>query len=223
MEPLPTSFVRSRVGGACAGRARAVHGPLRRRRTHRPHPGPTASPPRPSTGAVVGLRGLDLVDSGPDGERRTPVTTLRAAGQFFGVDPVAPPLWTPTTTPDLDAPLAIEADDAAALAAWFALVAGALTQVDPSAAPDPVAGALRPRHHRRRGHLRRLTRRRRARRALPLRAPAGRVRARRPHVLERALRRLAPLPPHRRAGRRRRLLHRSQRRLAAADPRESSS
>jgi hypothetical protein len=83
---------------------------------------------------VVGLRGLDLVDAGPGVERRTPVTTLRAAGQFFGVEPVAPPLWTPSTTPDLDAPLDIDADGAAVLAAWFALVAGALTQVDPTAA-----------------------------------------------------------------------------------------
>ncbi len=34
---------------------------------------------------VVGLRGLELVDSGPGGERRIPVTTLRDAGRFFGV------------------------------------------------------------------------------------------------------------------------------------------
>ena len=50
------------------------------------------------------------------------------------MEPVAPPLWTPTTTPDLDAPLAIDADAAGALAAWFTLVAGALTKVDLSAA-----------------------------------------------------------------------------------------
>jgi hypothetical protein len=84
---------------------------------------------------VVGLRGLELVDSGPGGDRRSPVTTLQDAGRFFGVEPVAPPLWTPTTTPDLDAPLAIDADAAGALAAWFTLVAGALTKVDQNAAP----------------------------------------------------------------------------------------
>ena len=134
MEALPASFVRSRE--AVHALAEHVLCTVRHAAVGRigltPVPDGIATPP--FDGRTVGLRGLDLVDSGPHGERRTPVTTLRAAGRFFGVDPVAPPLWTPTTTPDLDAPLAIEADDAAALAAWFALVAGVLTRVDPSAA-----------------------------------------------------------------------------------------
>ena len=33
-----------------------------------------------------------------------------AAGEFFGVVPGAPPLWTPTTNGDLDAVLEIEAE-----------------------------------------------------------------------------------------------------------------
>ena len=134
VQPLPTSFVRSRE--AVHALAEHVLCTVRHAAVGRigltPVPDGIATPP--FDGRTVGLRGLDLVDSGPHGERRAPVTTLRAAGQFFGVDPVAPPLWTPTTTPDLDAPLAIEADDAAALAAWFALVAGVLMRVDPSAA-----------------------------------------------------------------------------------------
>jgi hypothetical protein len=134
VEALPTSFVRTREAVhalaehvLCAVRYAAVG-----RIGLAPAPDGFVTPAFDDR--VVGLRGLELVDSGPSGERRSPVTTLREAGRFFGVEPVAPPLWTPTTTPDLDAPLDIDADGAAVLAAWFTLVAGALTQVDPTAA-----------------------------------------------------------------------------------------
>jgi hypothetical protein len=76
---------------------------------------------------VVGLRGSDVVDSIDGEERRTPVTTLRAAGQFLGVAPGAPPLWAATTPLDLDAPLALDVASMSELAAWFGTVADALT------------------------------------------------------------------------------------------------
>jgi hypothetical protein len=87
----------------------------------------------PFGGRVVGLRGVELVDRGTHGDRRSAVTTLRSAGAFFGVAPGAPPLWTPTTNDDPDAVLDVEASAVAALAAWFALVSTALAAVHPSA------------------------------------------------------------------------------------------
>jgi hypothetical protein len=87
----------------------------------------------PFEGRVVGLGGVELVDAGTGGERRAPVTTLRSAGEFFGVTPGVPPLWTPSTRGDLDAVLDIEADGMAALTAWFALVSTALATVHPAA------------------------------------------------------------------------------------------
>ena len=80
----------------------------------------------PFDGRTVGVRGLDLVDTTDAGERRAPVTTLRAAGDFFGVAVGAPPLWTPTTSVDPDAPLDLDGDAVGALAVWFNLVGGAL-------------------------------------------------------------------------------------------------
>jgi hypothetical protein len=80
---------------------------------------------------VVGLRGSDLVDTVDGRERRTPVTTLRAAGEFLGVAPGAPPLWTATTPLDLDAELELDVSSMSALAAWFGTVADALTRFAP--------------------------------------------------------------------------------------------
>jgi hypothetical protein len=80
------------------------------------------------------LRGVELVDTSASGQRRQTVTTLRAAGEFFGVTPAAPPLWRPTTTPDLDAPLAIAMESVMALGAWFRLVSTCLAGIDSNAA-----------------------------------------------------------------------------------------
>jgi hypothetical protein len=87
----------------------------------------------PFEGRVVGLRGVELVDAGTGGERRSAVTTLRSAGEFFDVVPGAPPLWVATTNGDLDAVLDIAPDAVAALATWFTLVATALTATHPAA------------------------------------------------------------------------------------------
>lgn len=82
---------------------------------------------------AVGLSGLELVDRNETGERRTRVTTLRAAAGYFGSALGAPPLWTPVTAPDPDAPLAIGETDVQLLAAWFSLVGEALAVQAPDA------------------------------------------------------------------------------------------
>jgi hypothetical protein len=80
-------------------------------------------------GRIVGLRGVELIDS--RGDRRAPVSTLRAAARFCGVEPGAPPLWEPVTSCELDAPLPIDADGVAALTQWFAVGRSALASVYP--------------------------------------------------------------------------------------------
>jgi hypothetical protein len=64
----------------------------------------------------------ELVVRDADGERSTPLTTLRAAGAFAGVTPGAPAdVYTPTTALDLDTRLEIDQKEAGRLADWFAL------------------------------------------------------------------------------------------------------
>ena len=97
MDRLPTSFASTRVGVhtlaehvLCAVRYAAVG-----RIGLTPVRDGIDTPP--FDGRVVGLRLRELVDGGTGGERRSPITTIRAAGEFLGVTPGVPPLWTPTT------------------------------------------------------------------------------------------------------------------------------
>jgi hypothetical protein len=76
---------------------------------------------------VVAIAGDELVDRDNTGERRAPITTLRAAAAFYEVDPGVPGgLWTPVTTVDLDESLVVEPAAVHALAGWYAFVADAL-------------------------------------------------------------------------------------------------
>jgi hypothetical protein len=141
MRPLPSSFRSTRAAVhtlaehvLCAARYAAVG-----RIGLTPVADGIATPP--FDGRIVGLRSVDLVDIDAGGERRRPVTTLRSAGEFFGVLPNVPPLWTPSTSGDHDAVLDIEADAVAALAAWFALASDALAAVHPG-----VSQTLWPEH-----------------------------------------------------------------------------
>jgi hypothetical protein len=133
MDPLPTSFASTRVAVhtlaehvLCAVRYAAVG-----RIGLSPVGDGIATPP--FDGRVVGLRGVELVDTSRHGDRRSTLSTLRSAGAFFGVVPGAPPLWTPSTNGDPDATLDVEVSAVAALAAWFALVSTALATVHRSA------------------------------------------------------------------------------------------
>ncbi len=133
MNALPDSFVTTRLAVhalaehvLCAVRYAAVE-----RIGLAPVPDGIATPP--FDGRTVGLRGLELVDRGPDGERRAPVTTLRAAADHFGIAVGAPPLWTAVTAPDPDAPLPIDEIDLRLLCGWFTLTGEALATQAPDA------------------------------------------------------------------------------------------
>jgi hypothetical protein len=76
---------------------------------------------------VVEIDRADLVVRDADGERRRPVTTLRDAAAFVGVDHGPPGgLWVSVTNFSFDEPLPIDADGVVALADWYALVDQAL-------------------------------------------------------------------------------------------------
>ena len=89
----------------------------------------------PLDGRVVAVRGAELVDYTASAERRRPLTTLRDAGEFVGILPGAPALWTPVTPLDLDASLAVDPSSVAALADWYGRVGAALAVVAPDARP----------------------------------------------------------------------------------------
>jgi hypothetical protein len=98
-----------------------------RRRPHRP-PAGAGGIGTLTDGRWVGVVGGDLVVREETGAvTREPVTTLRSAGTLVGIPAGLPPgSYTPVTPLDLDAGLEIDPGTAAALAAWFALVADAL-------------------------------------------------------------------------------------------------
>jgi hypothetical protein len=78
-------------------------------------------------GRRVEVLGVDLVTFDDVDEQREPITTLRSAGTFVGIEPGAPAeVYRPATPLDLDAGLEVDPDAAQALAEWFQLVSGAL-------------------------------------------------------------------------------------------------
>jgi hypothetical protein len=72
-------------------------------------------------GESIRVEGLELVHRVRGSEQRTRITTLRAASEFVGVRPGAPPVYTAATSIALDEPLAVDAGAAAILARWYAL------------------------------------------------------------------------------------------------------
>jgi hypothetical protein len=73
-------------------------------------------------GRVVRVDGADIVVADEAGERRAPLTTLRAAGELVGVTPgMLADVYRPATPLVPDAPLDVEPDAAAILAGWLAL------------------------------------------------------------------------------------------------------
>jgi hypothetical protein len=127
----------------------------------RPMPDGFGSPWFPATGEDGGdekrirVEGAELVveertDDGPHFTRRQPITTLRAAGAFVGIEPGAPDVYQAVTPLDLDAELSV--DDAAAdeLARFLAVVDAALhtlrTDIDGGRATPDHAITLWPEH-----------------------------------------------------------------------------
>ena len=123
--PLSDSFPASRL--AMHRVAAYVVSPARRhamgRIGLRAAPGGLATPTfaGPDGMTTVGVAGVDLVVHSDAGHRHQRLSTLEAAGDFVGVEPDvawAAKLDIPEPGP-LDADLAIDPEDATALAAWF--------------------------------------------------------------------------------------------------------
>jgi hypothetical protein len=79
-------------------------------------------------GRWIEVIGTDLVVRAETGEvQREPITTLRSAGTFVGIEPGLPSgIYPPVTPLDLDAGLEVDPDAAAAIADWFSLTIDAL-------------------------------------------------------------------------------------------------
>ncbi len=111
-------------------------------------PGGFATPPFGDDQRTIGVERTELVVRAGGQERRTPITTLRAAGEFVGVEPGAPSnVYKPATPCNLDAPLLVDADAARRLDAWYALGDAALRRLALEIADDqPSDLTLWPEH-----------------------------------------------------------------------------
>lgn len=127
----------------------------------RPLPGGFGSPWFPASGEDGGderrirVDGTDLVveertDDGPHFTRRQPISTLRAAGSFVGIEPGAPDVYQAVTPLDLDAELPVDAASAEQLARFLATIDAALhtlrTDIDGGHATPDHAITLWPEH-----------------------------------------------------------------------------
>ena len=112
-----------------------------------PGPGGVRTPPLPDGRSVL-LDGGDVVVTGPDGERRAPLTTLAAAAAAVGIEAGFP--WTkhrPGTDFEPDVPLAVDPQASAALARWFLLGEEALEALAAEIrAEQPSAPQIFPEH-----------------------------------------------------------------------------
>lgn len=99
-------------------------------------------------GRVLEIAGTDLLLHENDETRRTPITTLRAAGEFAGIPPGAPTeVYSPGTPCDLDAVLSVDPQAMQALADWYNLGAQALMDFATTIqADEPSAAQLWPEH-----------------------------------------------------------------------------
>jgi hypothetical protein len=113
-----------------------------------PSPGGFRTPPFGPDGRFLAVDGTEIVAGGAAGSRRTGLTTIRAAAEFAGITPGAPPrVYEPATPLDLDEPLAIDPGAARLLADWYRLGAQALGRLAagiPVDQPGPVV--LWPEH-----------------------------------------------------------------------------
>jgi len=114
----------------------------------RPAPGGFATPPFGDDDRVVAVDGAELTVRAAGTERRTPLTTLRAAAEFVGIEPGAPAhVYTPATRLDLDEPLDVDPAAALVLAAWYQLGQTALRSFAAQIPEDaPGEAQLWPEH-----------------------------------------------------------------------------
>jgi hypothetical protein len=99
-------------------------------------------------GRRVEVLGVDLVTFDGVDEQREPITTLRSAGTFVGIEPGAPAeVYRPATPLDLDAGLEVDPGAALAVARWFELVSDALGEFAAAHRGDaPTDAQLWPEH-----------------------------------------------------------------------------
>lgn len=111
-------------------------------------PGGFGTPPFGDDERTVSVEHGDVVVRHAGGANRAPISTLRAAGEVAGMTPGAPAhVYHPATPCDLDAPLAVDADEADRLAAWYALADEALSRLRAEiAADEPSDITLWPEH-----------------------------------------------------------------------------
>jgi hypothetical protein len=96
----------------------------------------------------LAVDGTELVVGGTESNRRTALTTLRAAAEFAGITPGAPAeVYRPATPLDLDAPLTIDPSAARVLADWYQLGEQALRGFAAEIPDDqPTPAVLWPEH-----------------------------------------------------------------------------
>ncbi len=113
-----------------------------------PSPGGFRTPPFGADGRFLAVDGTELVVTGGDGTKRTPLTTIRAAAEFAGITPGASAeVYQPATPLDLDEPLMIESGAARLLAEWYGLGAQAMSRLAAEIPGDkPSAAVLWPEH-----------------------------------------------------------------------------
>jgi len=111
------------------------------------HPGGFGTPPL-SDGRRVRVDGTTIVIDALDGAKTAELDTIGSAAAFVGVEPGLPSgLYQPATTFVADAPLLLDAQCAAVLAAWYALTAGAIERFAAEVADaSPSAVVLWPEH-----------------------------------------------------------------------------
>jgi hypothetical protein len=109
--------------------------------------GGVRTPPLPD-GRVLALIGDEIAVLDGNSERRAPLTTVRAAADFAGVEPGFP--WTkhpPGTDFEPDRALRVDGESAGVLADWFALADAALRTLAQELAPaEPPEPQVFPEH-----------------------------------------------------------------------------
>ncbi len=147
LEPLPPSFAATREAlhavacYAIAPARKAATGRIGLRPVH----GGFGTPPLPD-GSVIRVRD-DRVQRIPGPSVDVAITTVRAACEALGVDPVADPGVGKDLPPFVpDAPLVVDLDAAAALTAWYAFVDDVLASAHAQLPPTMSEPQLWPEH-----------------------------------------------------------------------------
>ena len=111
-------------------------------------PGGIATPAFGEDERSIGIVDGALVVSSRSGERRAPITTLRAAAEFAEITPGAPSsVYAPATPFEPDAPLTIDVQELRRIVEWYQLVTDALVRLRSElSAQEPSEITLWPEH-----------------------------------------------------------------------------